>query len=161
MVGAAVGAAILVPRIEESKEERAERERTEAAEAAAELRRRLIVEQRPRFGRSRSASVGDVEVAISVDANQRVRAREIRTPVERTRCTRGPRSGDRVPLACTAITSVIPEGEGSRGGLVGYPYRALIHVRSGRYAFCKTSGRPGEGALGELPEVRLPRACGG
>ena len=44
---------------------------------------------------------------------------------------------------------------------IGYPYRAIVDFGSGRFAYCKISGRPGEGGLtGELP-VRVPRACGG
>ena len=29
--------------------------------------------------------------------------------------------------------------------LVGYPYRAKLFLATGRYGFCKVSGRPGEG----------------
>lgn len=161
LVGAAGGTALLAPRIQESKEEAAERERAEAAAAAVERRRRLVAEQRPRFGRSPSASVGDLEEAITADAGRRARTGEVQNAAERTACTRGPVSGGKLPLACTAVTSEIAASEASRGVVVGYPYRALLDLRSGRYAFCKTSGRPGEGALTGRVEVALPKVCGG
>jgi hypothetical protein len=158
---AVVGAIQLVPRIQESKQETAERERRERAAAQAERLRQLRADQRPRFGRSASASVADVEAAITADAARRLSAGQIQTAVRTTDCERGPVNGRRQLLACTAVTSVIPEHEASRGGTVGYPYRAALDLESGRFALCKVSGRPGEGSLTGRREVRLPKACGG
>jgi hypothetical protein len=36
-----------------------------------------------------------------------------------------------------------------------------VAPESGRYALCKTSGRPGEGSYTRRVEVPLPKACGG
>jgi hypothetical protein len=80
--------------------------------------------------------------------------------VQKTEC-HGPRAPRRQLLACTAVTSIIPQGEGSRGGQVGYPYRALVDLQTGRFALCKVSGRPGEAYLGTDVAVQLPRVCGG
>jgi hypothetical protein len=45
--------------------------------------------------------------------------------------------------------------------VVGHPYRTRIDFRTGRYAFCKVRGRPGELAVRVRPRVAIPRACGG
>ena len=37
----------------------------------------------------------------------------------------------------------------------------LIDFRTGRYAYCKISGVPGEGSLEAKREVTVPKACGG
>ena len=63
--------------------------------------------------------------------------------------------------ACIAVTSEISATPGSRSGLLGHPYRLRIDFRSGRYAFCKIRGRPGELAVRLRSLVPVPRACGG
>ena len=58
--------------------------------------------------------------------------------------------GDQAPSSasgrynCLAVTSDIPATAGNRAGVVGHPYRAKIDFLTGRYAFCKIRGRPGE-----------------
>jgi hypothetical protein len=66
-----------------------------------------------------------------------------------------------VLLSCTAVTSDVPGTENSRGVLIGYPYRGAVAPASGRYAICKTSGRPGEGSYTRRIHIPLPQACGG
>jgi hypothetical protein len=157
-----VAAILAVPAITTSKRERAADERRELRESRAAERRRLEAEQRPRRGRVRTtAPVPALEAAISADASERVAAGEFETPVKRTDCELLDESPRRMLFYCTAVTSDIPKSASSRGALVGYPYRARVEPRDGRYAFCKTSGVPGEGSLGSGVSVPLPRACGG
>jgi len=74
---------------------------------------------------------------------------------------------DRVPskatgrYSCLAVTRDIPATAGNRSGVVGHPYRAKIDFTSGRYAFCKIRGRPGELAIRSDARIRVPRVCGG
>jgi hypothetical protein len=150
---------VLAPQISESNRERAaEQRRAERQAAAAELAR-LRAEARPRLGRA--TSVAGVEAAITRDARARAQTGELDTAAIRTDCrTLGRRDG-RVLLGCTAVTSEV-EGTGEvRGVLVGYPYRAALMPADGRYALCKTSGRPGEGSLTRREHVGVPAACGG
>ena len=71
--------------------------------------------------------------------------------------------------SCLAVTTEItPNDAGeqesysqSEAGLIGHPYRMRIDFDSGRYAFCKISGRAGEGSIGAQPVVTVPRVCGG
>ena len=62
---------------------------------------------------------------------------------------------------CLAVTSDIPATAGNRAGVVGHPYRAKIDFLTGRYAFCKIRGRPGELAVRADSPVAVPRVCGG
>ena len=163
LVGLAVTVAVLVPRITETKREQAAEERRTQAQGEARRRARLIAEQRPRAGQlpvqGAAALTDGVEQAITKDANERQRAGEIRTPVLRSRCESLGESAGRLALACTAITSEVAASEASDAFIVGYLYRAALELESGRYALCKTSGRPAEGLLRKAP-VTLPRACG-
>jgi hypothetical protein len=154
-----VAAIVLGPQISESNRERAAEQRREERRAAAEQLARLRAEQRPRTGRA--TAVAGVEEAITRDARARVRTGELDTPAIRTDCRTLSRRGGRLLLACTAVTSDVQGSEDVRGVLIGYPYRAALAPDSGRYALCKTSGRPGEGSLTRRATVALPRACGG
>jgi hypothetical protein len=164
LVAAGVVTAIIVgPKIAESNRERAaEQRRAERQAAAAELAR-LKAEIRPRTGTIASGgAIPGVEAAITRDAQARVATGELETRVQRTDCKPvGHDAAQRVLLSCTAVTSDIPETESSRGVLIGYPYRAAVAPESGRYALCKTSGRPGEGSYTRRIEIPLPKACGG
>lgn len=165
LLGLAVTAAVLGPRIGETKRQDAIEARRARVEAVARERARLVAEQRPRTGRleraSAAALTAGVEHAITADANKRRRAGEIRTPVVRTRCEALGDASGRMTLACTAITSAVAASEASSAYNVGYLYRAAVDLASGRYALCKTSGRPGEGLITSGASVPLPRACGG
>jgi hypothetical protein len=154
---------ILGPKIAESNRERAaEQRRAERQAAAAELAR-LKAEITPRTGTIASGgAIPGVEAAITRDAQARVASGELETRAQRTDCKPvGHDAAQRVLLSCTAVTSDVPESESSRGVLIGYPYRAAVAPESGRYALCKTSGRPGEGSYTRRVEVPLPKACGG
>ena len=62
---------------------------------------------------------------------------------------------------CIAVTSDIPSTSGNRSGVLGQPYRMQIDFRSGRYAFCKVRGRPGELAVRKQAPIPVPPVCGG
>jgi hypothetical protein len=164
LVAAGIAAAIVYgPRIAESNRERAaEQRRAERRAFAAELARRRA-EQRPRTGTIASGSaIGGVEAAITADAQRRVASGELETRVQRTDCHPvGHDAAQRVLLACTAVTSDVAGTENSRGVMIGYPYRGAVAPASGRYAICKTSGRPGEGSYTHKLDIPLPKACGG
>jgi len=162
LLAAAVATAVLVPVITRDKREQAARDRREAALNAAQERRRLIRESRPRQGSLAAAGspMASLESAITRDARARVESGELRTPVRRTDCHRLGVRGGRVALGCVAVTSDV-KGPATEGGVIGYPYRAAFDPESRRYALCKTSGRPAEGFLTRRKEVPVPRACGG
>jgi hypothetical protein len=180
-LAAIVATVILVPVIQRSRDDH---ERAEAAEAAR-IERQILAEtrreQRPRFGRGRAAGA-DVQArhalvvsaigSIRADASTRAAAGEFNGPILSVRCEGYPPSAggvaaDEVPsrrtgrYSCIAVTSHVPATPGNPPGVVGHPYRARIDFRSGRYAFCKIRGRPGELAVRVRPRVPVPRACGG
>jgi hypothetical protein len=158
-----VTAIILGPQIAESNRERAaEQKRAERRAAAAELTR-LRAEIRPRTGTIASGgAIPGVEAAITRDAQARVTSGELETPVRRTDCKPvGHDAAQRILLSCTAVTSDIAGSDTSRGVLIGYPYRAAVEPKTGRYGLCKTSGRPGEGSYTRRVEIPVPKACGG
>jgi hypothetical protein len=157
-----VAAIVLGPRIAESNRERAAEQRRAERRAAAEELARLKAEQRPRTGTLAGGSfIAGVERAITRDAQARVATGELDTRVRRTDCHSVGHEGRRTLLACTAVTSDVPPSAGGSGVLIGYPYRGAVEQGTGRYAICKTSGRPGEGSFVERAKVELPRACGG
>ena len=169
MVAVTVAAIVLVPRITEANRERAEQERRDAAAALVERRRELIAEQRPHRdrvegGSSRSVLVTKLEVRILSDARARVAAGDLSgPPAKRVECEpvqhgQDP-DGARVAYECLAVTSDLPSIDTSPGGVIGHPYRAVVHFPTGRLTWCKVSGRPAEGGLTSRGKVTLPRAC--
>jgi hypothetical protein len=174
-------ALLLGPGIDESKDERAEAERQRLAQLDAERVQRLRVEQRPRFRRgapagedlaARASLVAALPVAVQADARRRVAAGTLKGPIRDVECEPFPRSveGGGAHLdpaqttgryACLAITRSVAATESNEAAAIGHPYRALVHFDTGRYAFCKVSGRPGEGSLGREIPVTVPAACGG
>jgi hypothetical protein len=176
-VAAVVAGILLAPGIQRSRENH---ERAEAAERAriqqqdiAKTRR----EQRPRFARSAAAGadmaarqrlVASAEDSIQADASTRAAAGEFNGPIMGVECQGYPPGAtpDADPskragrYGCIAVTSEIPATSGNRSGVVGHPYRVRIDFRTGRYAFCKVRGRPGELAVRARPPVPLPRVCG-
>jgi hypothetical protein len=166
LFGGVALAIVLVPQIAETKRENAAAERQAQREAALRQRERLIAEQQPRRGRVAAAAAGGlipaVERAITRDAGARVATGELDNTARRTDCRRLGRDGDRLLLGCTAVTSESQTTEDVSGVVVGYSYQAAVSPASGRFAFCKASGRPAVGfeAHGQ-PDVEIPRVCGG
>lgn len=166
LVAAIVAAIVLVPRITETKRERAEQERRDAAAAMAERRERLISEQRPHRGRAsegapRAAVVAQLEERVLADARARVATGRLSgPPARRVECEvlrRG--AGARVAYECVAVTSDLPSIEDSPRGVIGHPFRAVVDFSTGRLTWCKVSGRPGEGSITQRALVTLPRVC--
>jgi hypothetical protein len=159
---AAGGTVVLVPAIDEARQERAAAERRERDAAHERRTRALAAEQRPRFGRAAAsapaAALGDLSASILADARRRVRAGALDGPIRRVECEPFPRGVDPAVArrsgryACLAVTSEF------EGGAIGQPYRAKIDFESGRYAFCKIAGRVD---IVANPEVTTPRVCGG
>ena len=168
--GLVVAAIVLVPKITETNRNNAAAERRERAAALERLRERLIAEQRPHRGAAppglgRSAVLRRIEASVT---GTRERARP---PAGYRRRPRGirlckpfadePAGATTSRLSCVAVTSEVPGQGGERAGVVGHPFRVLVDYGTGRYAWCKVSGRAGEGSFTRLTGVTLPRACGG
>ena len=178
------GAVAVVPGLRDAQRDADDRVRLERAEQRAELIRRLEAEQRPVAGRSdvpaagaaatarlaaRERTLADLGAAIAADARGRVARGELRGPIRRVACEPFPRSLDRSGAeedlarrrgrySCIAVTAAFERTSSNPGGVIGHSYRARVDFVTGRYSFCKITGRPG-------PEreqvVTIPRACGG
>jgi hypothetical protein len=186
LVGLAVGLYFLIPAITETKQERAAAERKADRQREAALVAQLKAEQRLVAGRgtpsrglrdgreitARHALAADLATAIQKDADVRVSSGEFTHVVKRVECERYPRgargedpatdlSSPTGRYSCLAVTVDSPKTQLSNPSAIGYPYRALVHFPSGKYTFCKFSGRPGEMALLRKIRAPVPRACGG
>jgi hypothetical protein len=172
---------LLAPGIDESKDRRTEAERERIAQATAERVERIRADQRPRFERgtpagrdvaARATLFASLPIAIQADARQRVAAGALEGPIRSVECEPYPRSVDGQGAhldpsqqtgrySCLAVTSVVEATERNEAASIGHPYRVMVHFDTGRYAFCKVSGRPGEGSIGRHIPVPVPEACGG
>jgi hypothetical protein len=186
LAGLAVALYFGIPAITETKQERAAAERRADAQREAALVARLKAEQRLVAGRgtpsrgldgaaviaARQALAGDLAAAVHKDANARVSSGEFTHAVSRVECERYPRGANGEDPAtdlssptgrysCLAVTVDAPRTQLSNASSIGYPYRALVDFPSGKYTFCKFSGRPGEMALLRQIRAPVPRACGG
>ena len=186
LAGVAVALVLSIPAITESKDERAAREARIERERQAQRAAELQAELRLREGRgpaargltgaqaieARQALVEQLASDVRADAHSRVQSGEFTQSVSRVECERFPRGarGEDPALelsnatgrySCLAITADAPRIETNESSSLGYPYRALLHFESGRFSYCKISGRPGEGSLTREFPVRVPPACGG
>jgi hypothetical protein len=172
---------LLGPGIDRSKEERASAAEERLQQARAARLERARVEQRPRFASGVAAGAGlaaretlllDASAAVRADARARVDAGALDGPIRRVECEAFPRmvqqSGAHLDpsrrygrYGCLAVTSEIASTERNEAGALGHPYRLRVDFETGRYAFCKIGGRPGEGATATQPIAPVPRACGG
>jgi hypothetical protein len=178
--GAAVALIVLIaPAIDRAREDHARAEAERSARIRAQDLAQTKREQRPRFDRAAPAgrdlgARGELVVtavaSIQADAAERSAAGEFNGPIDRVECEGyppGAAPADRDPslrrgvYACIAVTSEIPATSGNRSGMVGHPYRMRIDFTTGRYAFCKVRGRPGELAIKAPSGVALSPACGG
>jgi hypothetical protein len=186
LIAIAIGLYFTIQAITESKDERAAAERRAEQQREADLVARLRAEQRlvdgsgtPASGlegaaavTARRALVTDLSAAVEADAHTRVQSGEFKQSVTRVECERFPRGARGEDPAtelgnptgrysCLAITADAPRTEGNNPSSIGYPYRARVDFPSGKYTFCKISGRPGEGSLVRSAPVQVPAACGG
>jgi hypothetical protein len=183
---ALAGTAAALPGIVESKREHAAAEQREAERAHAARLVELRAELRRVDGRgtparglrgdaavtARRALAADLAAAVTRDAAARADSGEFAQRTIRADCSRFPAGAHgedpatdlaqrRGRYACLAITADIPAQAATSGGSIGYPYRALVDFPSGRFSFCKISGRPGELSVPRKIEVPVPAACGG
>jgi hypothetical protein len=177
-----IGLALLLgPGIDQAKDERAQAERERLAQIRAERIEHLKAEQRPRTGRGapagenlarRAALVAALPGVVATDARKRVAAGALDGPIRSVKCEPYPRSvagggAHQDPslatgrYSCLAVTQTVAASERNEAAAIGHPYRAMIDFDTGRYAFCKVSGRPGEGSIGQQAFVPVPAACGG
>jgi hypothetical protein len=186
LVIVAVALVISIPKITETKQDRAAADRAAAAKHEAALVAELKAEQRlregtgaPSRGLEGTAAVAarrqlatDLTAAVKVDALQRVRTGEFSSAVTRVECERYPRgargedpatdlSSPTGRYSCLAVTADAPRTSENNASSIGYPYRAAVDFPSGHFTYCKVSGRPGEGSLTRDVPVKVPAACGG
>jgi hypothetical protein len=116
--------------------------------------------------------VGELSDAIGVDAARRARTGEFARTPRGVQCSRYPPAADAADpadapgarsgrYACLVVTAEFAHSDATTGGLLGYPYRARVDFRAGRFTFCKISGRPGEMLINRSIDVTVPPACGG
>ena len=186
LIGAAVALYFAIPAITDTKQDRAEAERRAAQQREADLVAKLKAEQRLVEGQgtaakgltgsaaidARHALADDLRVAVHDDAVARVNSGELTHPIKRVECERYPRGArgedPATDLAnrfgrysCLAVTADAPKLDTQSPSSIGYPYRARVDFPTGKFTFCKISGRPGEGSLVRKSPVRVPAACGG
>ena len=155
---AVAGTVVLIPAISDSRRERAASDPRHRAALQERRIRALQAEQRPRYGQSEAAApaaaLADLAAAIEADSAGRVRSGSLDGPIRRVECEPFPRGADQGAgrFACLAVTADF------EGGSFGHPYRAMVDFGTGRFAFCKISGRTDPTPD---PQVTTPRACGG
>jgi hypothetical protein len=168
VVAVIVATIVLAPRIAESNRERSADERLDAQAALAARVERLRSEQRPQRGRaeasaSRATVLSELQAGILADARARSAAGKLHgPPAKRVECEPldgADPSAERVAYDCIAVTSDLPSSADLPGGVIGHPFRTVADYSTGRFTWCKVSGRPGEGSLTSPGLVRIPRAC--
>jgi hypothetical protein len=178
------GGVVAIPAIEDGKRARADRQSRDDARRRARLVTALRAESRPIAGHGTASRglVGDDAVvarrelvaalatAVGADARRRADAGELNEAPGRVECSPYPAGTDdaisrldrlSARYECLAVTGEIGRYEFTDGGITGYPYRALVRFDTGRFSFCKFSGRPAEGSISHSTVVTVPRVCGG
>src|SRR5262245_9572793 len=179
---------LLGPGISNTKHERAQSEAQRLAKIREQRTAELQAEAKPRFERStavapvtapakeqlaaRGRVLDEARGSVLADARQRAAAGQLKGPIRRVECEPFPRtvnpSGAEADLgrrfgnyACLAVTAEFGGSAAQEASHIGHPYRMRVDFNSGRYAFCKVSGRAGEGAIQDKPLAAVPHACGG
>jgi len=180
--------ALIAPRIDDSKQRAAERERVERDARRAAERRRVIAEQRPHSAAAadlrpgtgatraqrlaaRAALLERAETAISEDARERARAGELGGRPGGAQCDPYPprEEGERPEQGlrerrgfydCLVLLREIAATETNSAGRLGYPFRVVLDFRAFGITWCKTNPVPGERVVPD-PRfvVELPLAC--
>jgi hypothetical protein len=172
--------AVMIPRINEGKSERAAAAAAEQARARAANRERVIKLQQPRTGgfaslkpasdaspaevaTARAQMVSSVESAITADAQKRAAAGEISKVQGPTTCARAagtPETGPVGVFDCYTVVRHVPKVKTNVAGSIGYPFRAVLNYETATYAFCRTEQFPGEQLIPDpRTVVQLPAAC--
>ncbi|HEY1359091.1 MAG TPA: hypothetical protein VGF21_12375 [Thermoleophilaceae bacterium] len=179
-------AAFAIPRIDSSKKSAAERQREKDAKAAAAERKRIVHDQRATLGsaprppgnlsaaaqlRARRDLLHTVEGRITADARHRGATGELQGKAKRTDCVPSPSSIDRKgadqvlsksedAYDCLAVTNDVVPTKTNKAGSLGYPFRAVIHFNTFKFAWCKMNPLPGERAVPDPRQLPLlPKAC--
>jgi hypothetical protein len=176
----AVALAIMIPRINEGKSERAAAAAAEQTRLRALNRERVIKLQQPRTGgfaslkpaksagpaeevAARAKLVAGVETAITADAQKRAAAGEISKVQGPTTCSPAAGAGASGPIGvfdCYTVVRKVPKVETNVAGSIGYPFRAVVNYSTFTYAFCRTEQFPGEQLIPDpRTVVQLPAAC--
>jgi hypothetical protein len=177
-----IALAVMIPRINDGKAERARADAAEAARLRAINRERVIKLQQPRTGgfvalkpeknaspaeiaSARAQLVTGVQAAITADARKRAATGEISKVQGPTTCTAAagtPRSGPIGVFDCYTVVRKVPKVETNVAGSIGYPFRAVVNYSTFTYAFCRTEQFPGEQLIPDpRTVVQLPAACRG
>jgi hypothetical protein len=177
-----IALAVMIPRISDSKAERARADAAEQARVRAANRERVIKLQQPRTGRfvalkpaadaspaevagARAQLVTSVQSAITADAQKRAAAGEISKVQGPTTCTHTagtPESGSIGVFDCYTVVRKVPKVKTNVAGSIGYPFRAVVNYSTFTYAFCRTEQFPGEQLIPDpRTVVQLPAACRG
>jgi len=172
--------AVMVPRINDGKADRARADAAEQARLRAANRERVIKLQQPRTGgfasikpasdaapaevaSARAQLVTSVQSAITADAQKRAAAGEISKVQGPTTCTHAagtPESGPVGVFDCYTVVRKVPKVKTNVAGSIGYPFRAVVNYDSFTYAFCRTEQFPGEQLIPDpRTVVQLPAAC--
>jgi hypothetical protein len=175
-----IALAVMIPRINEGKSERAAAAAAEQARLRAANRERVIKLQQPRTGGfaslkpeknaspaevagARAQLVASVQTAITADARKRAAAGEISKVQGPTTCTAaagGPTSGPIGVFDCYTVVRKVPKVKTNVAGSIGYPFRAVVNYSTFTYAFCRTEQFPGEQLIPDpRTVVQLPAAC--
>jgi len=175
-----IALAIMIPRINEGKSERAASAAAEQARLRALNRERVIKLQQPRTGEfaslkpaknagpaaevaARAQLVAGVETAITADAQKRAAAGEISKVQGPTTCSPtagGPTSGPLGVFDCYTVVRKVPKVKTNVAGSIGYPFRAVVNYSTFTYTFCRTEQFPGEQLIPDpRTVVQLPAAC--
>jgi len=186
-IGTGIGAvvvgialAILIPRIDSSKDQY-------AADYAA-FKERVRQENVTRINKAQAAKTGEAQAFLPAkgasaaevqtanaqlmdkmkadmyaDAQARAKAGEIKPVTVAPTCDRAqgtPTSGPVGVFNCFIQTTPITSGQRNMAGALGYPFRAVVHFDTFTYAWCKAELVPGE-KLVVSPESAplLPPAC--
>ena len=173
IVGVSVTASLVLPRLASDREAARERRQAIDAKRRTSFLASVDREQRPRSGRGHrdprsdeatrrnvrtalvSTAQGDIERDTSERSSKRILGVE---------CEPFPRSLDVVPplelrrraaaYECVAVTSRFGRGTAA-GGIIGLPFRLIVHFDSGRFAWCRIV------PLGDRDRLTkpLPDAC--
>jgi hypothetical protein len=175
-----VALAVMIPRINEGKAERARAAAAEQARQRAINRERVIKLQQPRTGgfaslkpeknaspaeiaSARAQFVAGVQTAITADAQKRAATGEISKIQGPTTCkptTTEPQTGPIGVFDCYTVVRKVPKVKTNVAGSIGYPFRAVLNWTTFTYAFCRTEQFPGEQLIPDpRTVVQLPAAC--
>ena len=149
-------AAVVVPRVSENRKEARERQQRADAERHAAFLETVDREQRPRRGGGRpdpgSGAASSRRIAVRTDLLASAEAgiaadagRRAGEDIRGVECAPFPRQVDATAPArvlsrpaatydCVAVTSRL---QGESAGVIGMPFRLVVHFDEGRFAWCR------------------------